>query len=441
MGLLVTGQYGKATKDFTLETASGNKVFLTSIPVLAIVLTHVSLPYLNNLPATLAEKLPYIPFLIFAGAFMMGVFFKRHRVAMLSALIATAFWVTQNITSAPELHPHADITVALLGILIPLNIAGFALIKDHQLLSLQGLISSAVLLLQFLLGYWLIENFADSFSNGLLFSPAFFDDGVLASLPLSVLIAFIVGLITLVILVCRKGAVFEISFLGSIIAMFFYFYTGEFTPVITIYASLAGLILLWGLIQNSYLIAYIDELTELPGRRALNETLARLSGKYTIAMLDIDHFKTFNDKHGHDVGDQVLRMVASKINNVKGGGKAFRYGGEEFAVVFASKDSKAAFPYLSNIRETIDATRMVLRHKDRPEKRPNPLPPRRMPWQEVHVTISIGVAHSSDELTNTDQVLKAADEALYKSKEKGRNRISQHSTMDYNPALGDPAEE
>jgi diguanylate cyclase (GGDEF)-like protein len=51
-------------------------------------------------------------------------------------------------------------------------------------------------------------------------------------------------------------------------------------------------------------------------------------------MSDVDHFKRFNDTHGHDVGDQVLRLVASKLSKVSGGGRAYRYGGEEFALVF-----------------------------------------------------------------------------------------------------------
>ena len=81
-------------------------------------------------------------------------------------------------------------------------------------------------------------------------------------------------------------------------------------------------------------MAYDDELTGLPARRALNEALTRLRGVYTVAMVDIDHFKRFNDEHGHDVGDQLLRMVGARVGEVRGGGRAFRYGGEEFAVLF-----------------------------------------------------------------------------------------------------------
>jgi len=192
----------------------------------------------------------------------------------------------------------------------------------------------------------------------------------------------------------------------------------------------SGLLLVAAVVQNAYFIAYIDELTQLPGRRALNEELARSRGQYVIAMLDIDHFKNFNDTYGHDIGDQVLRMVASKISAVTGGGKPFRYGGEEFSVVFPGKTCKEVFPHLSRLREIIDESRMILRSKNRPDKKPNPVPQqRRTAFQEVHVTISIGVAETPDESLSPEEVIKAADQALYQAKKKGRNRISQYSSM------------
>jgi diguanylate cyclase (GGDEF)-like protein len=74
---------------------------------------------------------------------------------------------------------------------------------------------------------------------------------------------------------------------------------------------------------------YIDELTGLQGRRSLNETLYNLGRKYAIAMIDVDHFKKFNDTYGHKTGDQVLKMIAYKLERISGGAKTFRYGGEE----------------------------------------------------------------------------------------------------------------
>src|SRR5690606_34832694 len=72
----------------------------------------------------------------------------------------------------------------------------------------------------------------------------------------------------------------------------------------------AGLVVIIALVETAYVMAYHDELTGLPARRALNQTLASLRAPYTVAIVDVDHFKSFNDRYGHDVGDEVLRMVA-----------------------------------------------------------------------------------------------------------------------------------
>ena len=71
-------------------------------------------------------------------------------------------------------------------------------------------------------------------------------------------------------------------------------------------------------------------------------------------MLDVDHFKKFNDSYGHESGDQALRLVASRLSHITGGGKAYRYGGEEFAIVFPNKSSEEVFVYLDRMRRVIE---------------------------------------------------------------------------------------
>src|SRR5207244_5445715 len=100
-------------------------------------------------------------------------------------------------------------------------------------------------------------------------------------------------------------------------------------------------------------------------RRALNEALLRLGGHYTLAMADVDHFKNINDRHGHDVGDQVLKMVAAKLALVGGSGRAFRYGGEEFAVLFPGKSAEECLPELESRRRSGEETGFILRSRIR----------------------------------------------------------------------------
>ncbi|HWP38228.1 MAG TPA: GGDEF domain-containing protein, partial [Gemmatimonadales bacterium] len=106
-------------------------------------------------------------------------------------------------------------------------------------------------------------------------------------------------------------------------------------------------------IQASYVLAYHDGLTGLPGRRALDDALARLSDTYTVAMVDVDHFKQFNDTYGHDVGDQVLRTVAARLREVLGDGRVFRYGGEEFAVLLPGQPLSDSVPLLERARSAV----------------------------------------------------------------------------------------
>ena len=176
--------------------------------------------------------------------------------------------------------------------------------------------------------------------------------------------------------------------------------------------------------HEAYQMAFRDELTGLPGRRALNERMQRLGRNYVLAMSDVDHFKKFNDTHGHDVGDQVLRLVASKLSKISGGGRAYRYGGEEFALVFAGKTLEECMPHLEVIRESIASYNIQLRNQ---ESRPQDDQQGRQRRSgsgasSVSVTVSIGVAERVEQRT-PEEVLKSADQALYNAKGAGRNCV------------------
>jgi diguanylate cyclase (GGDEF)-like protein len=183
-----------------------------------------------------------------------------------------------------------------------------------------------------------------------------------------------------------------------------------------------GLALGMSVIEASHAMAYRDALTGLPSRRALNEALHALEGPFTVAMVDIDHFKKFNDTYGHSVGDQVLRMVATALRTVGAGGRAYRYGGEEFAILFPGRDVGGCVPALEDARAAVEATAFTLRAADRPRKRPRK-PKRRKNANQVTVTVSVGAAERTPAEAPPDDVLRAADEALYRAKHAGRNRV------------------
>lgn len=200
----------------------------------------------------------------------------------------------------------------------------------------------------------------------------------------------------------------------------------QLTPLpISLMLTLLSLYYVLVITIDAYFLAYRDDLTGLPSRRALNQLALSLGRKYTVAMLDIDHFKKFNDTYGHDIGDQVLKLVAKKIGCVKGGGKAFRYGGEEFTIVFPRKNIDQALPELEAVREAIEKYKIVIRHPQRKTKQARNVKKgnKQSDFKTVSVTISIGAAVRENK-QSFEQALKCSDQALYKAKKKGRNNVS-----------------
>jgi diguanylate cyclase (GGDEF)-like protein len=191
--------------------------------------------------------------------------------------------------------------------------------------------------------------------------------------------------------------------------------------------GVVGVALSVALIERSYRIAYFDELTGIRARRALNETFSSLQGTYSIAVVDVDHFKSFNDTYGHDVGDQVLRKVASQLARVSGGGDAFRCGGEEFVIVFKGRSAQESLSHVEKLRESIEDdvfhVRGPERSKRKREERRRFHKSGRNPQHEaVKITVSIGLAEAPEGFS-PEQVYKAADKALYRAKQNGRNRV------------------
>jgi diguanylate cyclase (GGDEF)-like protein len=260
-------------------------------------------------------------------------------------------------------------------------------------------------------------------------------------IPQLALLAFAVGFAVLLIRFVMRHKPLESGLLWSLAAAFAGLQTGGVGRIGSAYFATAGLILLSSIIENSYLLAYHDELTALPSRRAFNDALLRLEVPYAIAVVDIDHFKKFNDSFGHDTGDQVLRMVGTRLSEVTGNGQAYRVGGEEFCILFRDKSMKEALPHLEVLRVAIQDSvfhlrglperRTMSRGTDRRNQRSQRAARserlRRAlaepSTQEFSVTVSLGVAEPSPGAKEVEQVVQAADKALYRAKRAGRNRV------------------
>ena len=168
-------------------------------------------------------------------------------------------------------------------------------------------------------------------------------------------------------------------------------------------------------VQLSLEMAITDQLTGLHNRRYMARHLdnlilsAQKSGKpLAFLIMDIDHFKSVNDTHGHDIGDEVLREFANRISaNIRGIDLACRYGGEEFVVVMPDTDIDFACTIAERLRHSVETTPFEI------SRAPNTL----------NVTISIGIASALSEGDNAEGLLHRADQALYRAKREGRNRV------------------
>lgn len=184
------------------------------------------------------------------------------------------------------------------------------------------------------------------------------------------------------------------------------------------------LVLLHALLRMYWQKVYQDPLTSVSNRQALDERLHTLNGNFSLAMVDIDHFKKFNDTYGHAEGDNVLRMVAQHLEENLGD-KVYRYGGEEFCVVFEKTTLDAAKTMMEKTRSTLEKRKFILRGQRNPGYNGIKFPFRKSEprGKRVHITFSVGVSHATATHQTAEEVIKRADHALYEAKEKGRNRV------------------
>jgi GGDEF domain-containing protein len=368
---------------------------------------------------------------VFAAGLLLSWRFNSSRIlfsllALLLAHRAVEFFSAGHVSAGT-----GRMVVVLAAILVPLNYIAFALMRER------GLIVAGI-------GPRFGLLFVESVVVAILCRPensGSVADASGAAIPPWVFVIFIAAAGVFIMRFVQSLKPIEPGFLWSLGAVFLWL---EFDPVgqtADAYVATAGLILTASLIETSYMLAYHDELTGMRGRRAFNDALLSLDQQFTIAIVDIDHFKKFNDTYGHDTGDQVLCLVASRLSEVKGGGQAFRCGGEEFALLFRNTSAKDAFEHLEVLRQTIQNSTFRVRGAERRSGERAGEPDRRKPTRKkagklditqpnnrLSVTVSIGVAEPSTRYRQPEQVINAADQALYLAKSNGRNRVELAST-------------
>ena len=390
--------------------------FVPEAPILVAAALLVTMPSLRGIAAGLATV---FPFTVLAAALLLGWRFNRSRLVFAIALLALTEYVLLNGLDTPRdrTYFHA------LAFLLPINLALVALLPERGTLTAAGLLRWVLLGVQVMCVVFLAKSFPVQSLKFLTthLLPARFTAWTPVQQP--AIIAFLAIGVLLNMAWFREPQSPVRGYFYSLAAVFAVLSWPAAGPGQELWLSTAGLILVVAVIESSYMMAYRDGLTELPGRRALNEALPRLSGQFSVAMVDVDHFKRFNDTYGHDAGDHVLRLVAARLAQAPGGGTAYRYGGEEFALVFPGKGQDECLPHLEELRETVETSHFTMRRRFRPRVKPKTDKGRKT-RQAITITVSIGVAERNHRNSSPDQVVQAADKALYRAKEAGRNRVS-----------------
>jgi diguanylate cyclase (GGDEF)-like protein len=394
-------------------------VLYTLLPEIILLISSASLAhyaiYFTN-AGILATEL--VALFVLLAALALSMQFNRSRMFFALLMLLIGYSALLVFASDSD-RLSRQILGGSVCLFLPLNIVCAHFLKERGIFSRYGIWPFALVSLEVVFVIGLMgaraQNIADALDVKFIHWP------ILSAITISQpgLLLLCIGLLWINDCLIRRHsaelAAFFFAFLAAAVML-----QSRQPVTVAIFAAAAALAFGVAIILESWSMAYLDELTGLPGRRALDEQLRQLGGRYVIAMLDVDHFKHFNDTYGHDLGDQVLRLVASRLQQGAGGGKAYRYGGEEFGLLYSGKSLKEAASILEALRTDIESSGFNPR---RGERRDAPGTQNALDdGYPLRVTVSIGAAESGPR-QDPWNVLRTADQALYDAKHSGRNRV------------------
>ena len=405
-----------------------------AVPAVILLVTALALAAGHALPNTLSGLSVVGPYVVLLLGVAISAWFNRGRALIMLASLLAAF---AGYSMATDLGGQSFAVKAVstaFAVLVPLNVLLAILLPDGGVRQHRNYRWLLLGLAEVLIAIW-IANAGRSDLSGIAWRDVL-EHRLLRSPPTPLVARLMIAAAFVTALVKawpRRGPKelrkeprpVDVGIASALVAFSLACEFMDAPGAFSAFMSAAGVMLLAAVLQESHRLAFRDELTNLPSRRALEERLAGLGPSYAIAMIDVDHFKQFNDAHGHHVGDQVLKLVAARLARIEGGGQSYRYGGEEFCVLFPERSLEQALPHLEKLRKDIEDYRIAVRGGDRPREREtgSRLRAARSPEKTLSVTVSIGAAERDDTLIRPALVIRAADEALYRAKRAGRNRV------------------
>jgi diguanylate cyclase (GGDEF)-like protein len=401
------------------------KVPTILVPTVVMLAAWVIVFRIPQIPPDKQTLLPFVPHLLTVVGLLLACHFRRGRVILALLFVGVCYHLYQTCFIHSIDTPKAWLLYRAMVVMVPLNLLFVTLMREKGFWSAAGRMRFLFVAIQVFI-VWMSIKFAYHAPWIALTRPLvnwpFLERFAMPQLTLVLLfLAFCVSIARSL----SKSSPIEGGMFASVVTVFVMFRWMWSPHVPETFCSASALILIMSVIQDSHNMAFRDDLTGLLSRRALNEQLPGMGSRFAVAMVDVDHFKRFNDTYGHDVGDQVLKVVGTHLLNVTGGGRPFRYGGEEFTVLFPGKGAKEAAPHLERLRQGIADYSMALRGDDRPkdEKRGRNYRSASRRTEAVSVTVSIGVAEMGGGNATPFDVIKASDVALYKAKNRGRNQV------------------
>ncbi|MCX2983259.1 GGDEF domain-containing protein [Halieaceae bacterium IMCC14734] len=405
-------------------------LYRLSIPVILLTIALILRPRVSQIGAEPLTLLQYLPYVLAVISGLLAMQFNRSRFLLLAVVTVAVYWLVQTRLQVSLDDVGAAQVFNTLAFGLPAIILALVLFDERGIFNPYGLIYGVVLCVLAWAAWQYAELVAQYVQQGSPWFVLWPRDGYVLSWAATVL-NLLVAAVALVLVFIRRDQC-EVALLGTLVAVWAllgWFYLPQAS--IALFAA-TGVLQIVALLRASHAMAYQDELTGLLGRRALNERLRGLGGRYALAMVDVDHFKKVNDTHGHDVGDDVLKLVASQLSRSRGGGTCFRYGGEEFCVLFPRRNIEECLDTVEHMREAVAGYEITLRDKSQRPRRSvdgakrrssKPRGAVKVSPNNLSVTVSIGLAEKSEELRSPEEVIAAADQKLYSAKKKGRNRV------------------
>lgn len=377
-------------------------------------------------PLWLQQPIAALPYIVLVFGLFFGWYFACNRMTLSLLVLALA---DRALVLFPAIGPDqtavSQMMVAMTAFLVPLNLLAFSILKEDSLSTLRGMTRVMLVLAQPFLLLWLClpdqYDLASSFTREYI--PSLHTKWT--PIPQPALCAFAIALLLHFIRFALDRDPLEGGAIWALVAIFVAYHSIQYGWQPTNFFMVAGLILFVTLLQSFYQRTYCDELTGIPGRLAYDEAIRRLGKRYALAVIGIDQLTQYANTHGKPVGEQILKLLAPKIQAACAEGQVFRTTGEELTVLFPGKSVTETLVTLETARKMIEAIGLFLRGRDRVWETQRDTNRAEANDQALPVTLSIGVAEKLGDGATLSLVIKSAYRALYEAKGIGGNVVKR----------------